>query len=100
LFDHDDFGLGQRLHPDELAVRRAGLPRWHQTTTGDLRHLGGALAGGVVGDQAERRRAIRTMAVAAVAVDDRRDVFVEGDRRRLRPGIGRHSCGQCNTQRD
>ena len=79
-FDDVDFGVAERLMPDELAVARLGLPRRHDAALRRRGDLPGVLPGERIRQQTERRGAIRVMACPAFIEKDRCEVFVEGNR--------------------
>src|SRR5262249_51865682 len=80
LLNDGDLGVSQRMLSDEAAVLRLGAPRRHDAALRERRDLTDMLSGGGISEQAERCRALWTMAGGASREQQRSDVFVEGDR--------------------
>ena len=77
---------GQPRLSNELAGMAVGLPRRHEAAGGDGGNLRRPPAGVVEGQQVEGPGAARPVALGAVAVQQRRDILVEGRRRGARRG--------------
>ena len=91
-----DLLVGEAALAGEVAEPGFRLPRRHVAARGHRGDLRRALTNVAVGEEAERRGAVRPMARRALAVEDRRDVVRERDRRldRRRAGPLRAQSGR------